>query len=58
MPRKILSRPVTKGLLEVELVCFLATRNYKLSATVGVLATVLRPVSAILDTEAGPNLIR
>ena len=58
MPRKILARPVKKGLLEVEVVCSLATRNYKVSATVGVSATVLRPVSAILDTGAGPNLIK
>jgi Retroviral aspartyl protease len=57
MPRKILT-PVKKGLLEVEVVFSLATRNYKVSATVGVSATVLRPVSAILDTGAGPNLIR
>jgi hypothetical protein len=58
MPRKILSRPVKKALLEVEAVCSLATHNYKISATVGVSATVLTPVSAILDTGAGPNLIR
>jgi hypothetical protein len=58
MPRKILSRPVKKGLLEVEVVCSLATRNYKVSATVSASATVLRPVSAILDTRSGPNLIR
>jgi hypothetical protein len=58
MPRKILTRPVKKGLLEVEVVCSLATRNYKVSATVGTSATVLRPVSAILDTGAGTNLIR
>jgi Retroviral aspartyl protease len=57
MPRKILSRPVKKGLLEVEVVCSLATRNHFVSATAGVSATVL-PVSAILDTGAGPNLIR
>jgi hypothetical protein len=58
IPQKLLPRPVKKGQLEVEVVCFLATRNYKVSATVGVSATVLRPVSAILDTGAGPNLIR
>jgi hypothetical protein len=58
MPRKILSRPVKKGLLEVEVVCSLATRNYKVSASEGVSATVLRPVSAILDTGAVPNLIK
>jgi hypothetical protein len=57
MPRKILSRPVKKGLLEVEVVWSLATRYYNISATVGVSATVLTPVSAILDTGAGPNLI-
>jgi hypothetical protein len=57
-PRRILSRPVKKGLLQVEVVCPLVTRNYKVSATVGVSATVLTPVSAILDTGAGPNLIR
>jgi hypothetical protein len=58
MPRKILSRPVKNGLLEVEVVLSLATRHYKVSATVGVSATVLRPVSAIFYTGAGPNLIR
>jgi hypothetical protein len=47
-----------KGLLEVEVVFSLATRNHKVSATVGVSAAVLRPDSAILDTGAGPNLIR
>jgi gag-polyprotein putative aspartyl protease len=57
-PQKILTRPVKKWLLEIEVVCSLATRNYKVSATVGVSATVLRPVSAILDTGAGSNLIR
>jgi hypothetical protein len=58
MPRKILSRPVKKCLLQVEVYFALATRNYKFSATVGVSATVLTPVSAMLDTGAGPNLIR
>jgi hypothetical protein len=58
IPQKLLSRPVKKGLLEFEVVCSLATRNYKVSATVGVSATVLRAVSAILDTGAGQNLNR
>jgi hypothetical protein len=58
IPRRILSRPVKKGLLQVELVRPLDTRNYKFSATVGVSATVLTLISAILDTGAGPNLIR
>jgi hypothetical protein len=58
MPRKILSRPVKQGLLEVEVVCCLATRNCKVSPTAGVSATVLTPVSAILDIGAGSNLIR
>jgi hypothetical protein len=57
-PRRIMSRPVKKGLLQVEVVCPLATGNYKVSATVGVSSTLLTPVSAILDTGAGPNLIR
>jgi Retroviral aspartyl protease len=57
-PRRILSRPVKKGLLQVEVVCTLSTRNYKVSATVGVSFTVLTPVFGILDTGAGPNLIR
>jgi hypothetical protein len=39
-PRIIISRPVKKGLLQVEVVCPLATRNYKVSATVGVSTTV------------------
>jgi Retroviral aspartyl protease len=56
--RRILSRPVKKGLLQVEVVCPLAARNYKISVTIGVSATVLTPVSAILDTGAGPNMIR
>jgi hypothetical protein len=58
IPRLILSRLVKNGLLQVEVVFPLATRNYKVSATVCVLATVLTPVSAILDIGAGPNLIR
>jgi hypothetical protein len=53
-PRRILSRSVKKGLLQVKVVRPLSTRNYKVSATVGVSATVLIPVSAILDTGAGP----
>jgi hypothetical protein len=56
--RRILSRPVKKGLLQVEVVCPLAARNYKISVTIGVSATMLTPVSAILDTGAGPNMIR
>jgi hypothetical protein len=58
IPRRILSRPVKKVLLQVEVGFPLATRNYKVSATVGVSSTVLTPVSAILYTGAGPNLIR
>jgi hypothetical protein len=57
-PRRILSRPVKTGLLQVEVVFLLTARNYKVTATVGVSATVLTPVSKILDTGAGPNLIR
>jgi Retroviral aspartyl protease len=36
----------------------LKSRNYKVSAAVGVSTAVLYPVRAILDTGAGPNLIR
>jgi hypothetical protein len=36
----------------------MASRNYKVSATVGVTTTVATPVYAILDTGAGPNLVR
>jgi hypothetical protein len=36
----------------------LTTRNYKVSATVGVTTAVSSPVRAILDTGAGPNLVR
>jgi hypothetical protein len=57
-PRRLQSRPVKKGLLQVEVGFPLATRNYKVSATVCVSATVLTPVSAILDIGSGPNLIR
>jgi Retroviral aspartyl protease len=39
-------------------VCLLASRNYKVSATVGVSTVVATPVYAILDTGAGPNLVR
>jgi Retroviral aspartyl protease len=35
-----------------------ATRNYKISATVGVTTVISTPLRAILDTGAGPNLIR
>lgn len=36
----------------------LKSRNYKVSASVGVNTAVISPVRAILDTGAGPNLIR
>jgi hypothetical protein len=36
----------------------LATRNYKISATVGVTTVITTPLRAIIDTGAGPNLIR
>jgi hypothetical protein len=39
-------------------VCFLRGRNYRVSATVGVSTVVTTPVLAILDTGAGPNLVR
>jgi hypothetical protein len=36
----------------------LKSRNYKVSAVVGVSTAVLSPARAILDTGAGPNLVR
>jgi hypothetical protein len=40
-------------------VWLLASRNYKVSATVGLLSTVVAtPFYAILDTGVGPNLVR
>jgi hypothetical protein len=36
----------------------LKSRNYKVSAAVGVSTAVISPVRAILDTGAGPNLVR
>jgi hypothetical protein len=39
-------------------VCLLASRSYKVSATVGVSTVVATPVYAILDTGAGQNLVR
>jgi Aspartyl protease len=36
----------------------LKSRNYKVFATVGFNTVVARPVRAILDTGAGPNLVR
>jgi hypothetical protein len=36
----------------------LKSRNYKVSAAVGVSTAVLSPVRAILDPGAGPNLVR
>ena len=36
----------------------MVSRNYKVSATVGVSTVVATPVFAILDTGAGPNLVR
>jgi gag-polyprotein putative aspartyl protease len=42
----------------VETVYSLTTRNYKVSATVGVTTVVQTPVRAILDTGAGPIIVR
>jgi hypothetical protein len=42
----------------MEQVCLMISRNYKVSAAVGVYTVVATPVYAILDTGAGPNLIR
>jgi Retroviral aspartyl protease len=44
--------------VETEIVFPLRSRNYKVSATVGVSTVLATPVRAILDTGAGPNLVR
>jgi Retroviral aspartyl protease len=44
--------------VEAEVVSPLRSRNYKVSATVGVSTVVATPVRVILDTGAGPNLVR
>jgi hypothetical protein len=44
--------------VSTEVVCPLFSRNYKVSATVGVNTVIMAPVRAILDTGWGPNLIR
>jgi hypothetical protein len=43
---------------QIEKVCLMASRNYKVSATVGVTTAVATPVYAMLDTGAGQNLVR
>jgi Aspartyl protease len=42
----------------IEQVRLMASRNYKVSATVGVSNAVATPFYAILDTGAGQNLVR
>jgi hypothetical protein len=42
----------------IEQVFLMASRNYKVSATVGVATAVATPVYILLDTGAGPNLVR
>jgi Retroviral aspartyl protease len=46
------------GAVHTESVFPLATRNYKICATVGINTVISTPPRAILDTGAGPNLIR
>ena len=53
-----LSTPRVKVQSHVQTVYPLLTRNYKISATVGVTTVVAKPVKAILDTGAGPNIVR
>jgi gag-polyprotein putative aspartyl protease len=50
--------PRVKNVTPVETVYSLTTRNFKVSATVGVTTVVQTPVPAILDTGAGPSLVR
>ncbi len=39
-------------------VCFLSTHNYKVEASIGPHTRSLRPMLTVLDTGAGPNLVR
>jgi hypothetical protein len=54
-PTQLVSKSEPNGLDQVWV---LASRNYKVSATVGVSTVVATPVYAILDTGAGTNLVR
>jgi Retroviral aspartyl protease len=58
--KKIVHTQGVKGSVPYGLdqVCLLASRNCKVSATVGVSTVVANPVYDILDTGAGPNLVR
>ena len=42
---------------ENETVQLFRSRNYKLSASLGVNSHTLRPLTVVLDTGAGPNLV-
>jgi hypothetical protein len=53
LPSKVKSKTIS-----TEVVCPLVSRNYKVSATVGVNTVIMVPFRAILDTGAGPSLIR
>ncbi len=39
-------------------VCFLSTHNYKVEASIGPDTRSLKPMITVLDTGAGPNLVR
>jgi hypothetical protein len=45
------------GVVHTESGFLLATRNYKISSTVGVMTVITTPLRAIPDTGAGPSLI-
>jgi Retroviral aspartyl protease len=49
---------IKAGAVHTESVFPLATRNYKIYATVGVTIVISTPLRVILDTGAGPSLIR
>lgn len=63
-PTKILARPfgLPRWVNSVQYarsqVCFLSSFNYKVEASIGPDIQTLRPVLTVLDTGAGPNLIR
>jgi Retroviral aspartyl protease len=59
-PITILRNPqsVRSDVGKMDVIFPVKSRNYKVSASVGVTTAVLSPVRAILDTGAGPNMIR
>lgn len=43
--------------MQIKSICFFKKQNYKISATVGQRRSVMRAITPVLDSGAGPNLI-